>query len=78
MARNLQLQMQEEEMIQKAIAESLKEVDHNPQHGINMSAKLNINSAEFIYQKPLTSKKKQKSSQIQSQQQKKVYVVKGQ
>ena len=53
--------MQEEEMIQKAIAESLKEVDHNPSHGINMSAKLNINSAEFVYQKP-QSKKKQKSS----------------
>lgn len=57
LARRLQLEMNEEAMIQKAIAESLKDVDHNPSREMNLSSKLNVNCEEFVFQKPQSKKK---------------------
>jgi len=47
-------------MIQKAIAESLKEIDHHPSNDINLSSKLNVNCAAFVFQQPAQPKKRAK------------------
>lgn len=74
-ARRLSFEMEEEALIQKAIAESLKDIDHQPSKEVNLSSKLNVDCAEFVFSKPGQSKKKGKGY---NQQQKKFYVVKGQ
>lgn len=49
-ARKLQDDMNEEIMIQQAIAISLKEIDHTPTQAV-LSSQLNLNCAEFKPQK---------------------------
>ena len=67
-------------MIQKAIAESLKEIDHDPfSKNVNLASKLDVNCAEFVFTAgpPALTKKNRSKGGNSKNTVKKMYVVKG-